>query len=58
MASIEQRLNALEKQRPVANVSVCIIYMDGELTEEQQHRIDDAKRIGQKIIVIEYVAAN
>lgn len=53
MATIEQRLEALEKKQPAVNINCLLIIMDGDdVTEEQQLQIDEAERIGQRVIIV------
>lgn len=53
MATIEQRLVALEKKQPMANINCLLIIKDGDdVSGEQQRQIDEAERIGQRVIIV------
>lgn len=56
MASIEQRLQALESKQSNPNTNGIVVIMDGELTESQQKQIDDAERIGQMVIKVMFIS--
>ena len=56
MATIEQRLQALESKQPKADMSGLLILIEGEITEVQQKQIDEAERIGQDVFRVEFIA--
>lgn len=56
MATIEERLEALEENIKPRNLNCLVIYLgdDHVFTPEQQRQIDEAKQTEQQIIVVRY----
>lgn len=57
MASIEQRLQALESKRLKADKNLIVVFKDGDLTEAQKDQIKEAELIGQDVMVVEFVSS-
>ncbi len=56
MATIKQRLNALESSAEVY-VPPHLVFVTGEqLTESQKFEVDDAERTGRKVIQIRFIS--
>lgn len=57
MATFEQRLQALEAKHPKSNIDGLLILIDKDVTELQKKQIEEAERIGQHVIRVEFIAA-
>jgi hypothetical protein len=57
MATIEQRLQALER-RANSKLSVMSLFINGELTDEQRQRINDAENEGRKVLLYSWKKAS
>lgn len=56
MATIEQRLQALESKQTIASKNCIVIFKIGDITAAQQQQINEAEQIGQQVIVVEFVS--
>jgi len=55
MATIEQRLQALEN-KVTNNLNGVVLIIYGDITQEQQLEIDEARKNGQKVILVTFVS--
>ena len=57
MATIEQRLQALERKAN-SNLIVLVLFINGELADEQRQRIHDAESEGRKVLLYSWRKAS